>query len=83
MKEQSLSDYVAFYDLQPEEEEFEDALRAGLSQSPKSLPCKFFYDQRGSEIFDQICRLDEYYVTRTETALLTANAVEIASLIGG
>jgi len=82
MKEQSLSDHVAFYDLRPEEEEFEDALRAGLSQSPKSLPCKFFYDQRGSEIFDQICTLDEYYVTRTETALLTANAVEIASLIG-
>ncbi len=82
MKQQSFSDLVAFYDLRPEEEDFGDALRAGLSQSPKSLPCKFFYDQRGSELFDQICTLDEYYVTRTETALLTDNAAEIASHIG-
>lgn len=82
MTEQSLSDVIAFYDLRPEEEEFGDALRAGLSRSPKSLPCKFFYDQRGSRLFDQICTLDEYYVTRTETALLTGNAAEIASLMG-
>lgn len=82
MKEQSVSDHVAFYDFLPEEEEFGDALRAGLSRSPKTLPCKFFYDQRGSEMFDQICTLEEYYVTRTETALLTDNAAEIASLIG-
>lgn len=82
MSEQSLSDPIAFYDLRPEEEEFGDALRAGLSQSPRSLPCKFFYDQRGSRLFDQICTLDEYYVTRTETALLTAHAAEIAARIG-
>ena len=82
MIEQSSPDPVAFYDLRPEEEDFGDALRSGLSQSPKSLPCKYFYDQRGSAIFDQICTLDEYYVTRTETALLTDNAAEIASYMG-
>ena len=82
MIQQSLSEAVAFYDLRPENEDFGVALRAGLSRFPKSLPCKFFYDQRGSELFDQICLLDEYYVTRTETAILTANADEIASYIG-
>ncbi len=82
MTEQSFSDLVAFYDLRPENEDFGDALRSGLSRSPRSLPCKFFYDQRGSGLFDQICMLDEYYITRTETALLTDNAAEIASHIG-
>jgi L-histidine N-alpha-methyltransferase len=38
---------------------------AGLSGSPKRLPCKYFYDQRGSELFDRICTLEEYYPTRT------------------
>ena len=70
MSQPSLSETIAFYDLRPAEEGFGDALRAGLSRSPKSLPCKFFYDQRGSRLFDQICTLDEYYVTRTETALI-------------
>lgn len=82
MTAQNLSDPVAFYDLRPENENFADAMRAGLSRYPKSLPCKFFYDQRGSKLFDQICALDEYYVTRTETALLISNAAEIASHLG-
>lgn len=82
MTEQNLADLVAFYDLRPEDEDFGDALRAGLSKSPKMLPCKFFYDQNGSRLFDQICTLDEYYVTRTETAILTDKAAEIASHIG-
>jgi dimethylhistidine N-methyltransferase len=82
MTAKNLSGPVAFYDLRPENENFADALHAGLSRSPKSLPCKFFYDQRGSKLFDQICALDEYYVTRTETALLTSNAAEIASHLG-
>lgn len=82
MKHQSLTDPIAFYDLRPENENFGDALHIGLSKSPKSLPCKFFYDRRGSELFDQICALEEYYVTRTETALLTENAREMASHMG-
>lgn len=55
---------------------------AGLSAPRKSLPCKYFYDREGSALFDAICALDEYYPTRTETALLRARAAEIAGLAG-
>ncbi len=55
-------------------------VRAGLTAWPKSLPPKYFYDERGSELFDQITRLPEYYPTRAETAILTQRAAEIAQL---
>jgi L-histidine Nalpha-methyltransferase len=55
---------------------------AGLSGSPKRLPCKYFYDQRGSELFDRICTLEEYYPTRTEMRLLADHAADIAALVG-
>lgn len=51
----------------------------GLAQSPKSLPPKWFYDAVGSDLFDQITRLPEYYPTRAEAAILRARATEIAS----
>jgi L-histidine Nalpha-methyltransferase len=57
-------------------------VRAGLTGTPKSLPPKYFYDERGSELFDEITRLEEYYPTRTERAILTAHAKEIASISG-
>ena len=76
------SSLAAFHDFAPEEEDFGTALVDGLTGTPKSIPCKFFYDQRGSRLFDEICRLDEYYVTRTETALLDAKADEIAKFMG-
>jgi L-histidine N-alpha-methyltransferase len=53
-------------------------VRAGLTATPKSLPPKYFYDARGSQLFDEITRLPEYYPTRTETAILQARADEIA-----
>jgi L-histidine Nalpha-methyltransferase len=53
--------------------------RAGLSASPKSLPPKWFYDARGSELFEQITRLPEYYPTRAEREILHARAGEIAA----
>lgn len=60
-----------------------DALRAdalaGLTATPKSLPPRWFYDERGSELFDEITRLPEYYPTRAERAVLTARAAEIAA----
>jgi L-histidine N-alpha-methyltransferase len=59
-----------------------DAL-AGLTSAPKSLPPKYFYDQRGSELFDEITRLPEYYPTRTERGLLAAHAAEIAAVTRG
>jgi L-histidine N-alpha-methyltransferase len=55
---------------------------AGLSQQQKALPCKLFYDQRGSDLFDRICELDEYYPTRTEVAILDRRAPEIAHRLG-
>jgi L-histidine Nalpha-methyltransferase len=54
----------------------------GLSSSPKTLPAKYFYDDRGSHLFEAICDLPEYYLTRTEGQILAHCADEIASLIG-
>ncbi len=53
------------------------AVADGLLQSRKQLPCRFFYDQTGSEIFEEICALPEYYPTRTERAILERYADEI------
>ena len=55
---------------------------AGLSSDPRTLPCKYFYDERGAALFQQICELPEYYVTRTESDILDRNRAEIASQIG-
>jgi L-histidine N-alpha-methyltransferase len=55
-------------------------VRAGLTATPKTLPPKYFYDARGSELFDDITRLPEYYLTRAETAILERHAAEIARL---
>ena len=54
----------------------------GLRKPCKELPCKLFYDDQGSRLFEQICQLDEYYLTRTETAILDRHAGEIAALAG-
>jgi len=54
--------------------------RAGLSSTPKQLPPKWFYDARGSELFDEITRLPEYYLTRCEREILEARAAEIAAV---
>jgi len=59
-----------------------DDVRAGLRSTPKELPPKWFYDDRGSELFDEITRLPEYYPTRAERAILDARANEIAALTG-
>jgi L-histidine Nalpha-methyltransferase len=55
-------------------------VRAGLTATPKTLPPKYFYDARGSELFDEITRLPEYYLTRAETSILRRYAAEIAGL---
>lgn len=54
-------------------------VRAGLMQRPKSIPPKHFYDERGSELFDAICHTPEYYVTRTEQALLERIVDEVVA----
>src|SRR5436190_1638677 len=55
---------------------------AGLSSNPRALPCKYFYDERGAALFQKICELPEYYITRTEIDILDRHRAEIASQIG-
>ena len=55
-------------------------VRRGLTAMPKELPPKWFYDDRGSDLFDQITRLPEYYPTRAERTILEARASEVAAL---
>ena len=57
-------------------------VRAGLTSVPKELPPKWFYDERGCQLFDDITRLPEYYPTRCERSILEERAAEIASLTG-
>lgn len=72
----------SFDDLAPEPDDFLADVLTGLSQAQKKLPCKYIYDEKGSQLFDQICELPEYYPTRTETALLEAEGAEIAACVG-
>src|SRR6266540_4884209 len=60
---------------------FSDVI-AGLSSEPRTLPCKYFYDERGAALFQKICELPEYYITRTEIDILDRNRAEIASHLG-
>lgn len=64
------------------DDEFRDAVLSGLARHPKALEPKFFYDARGSQLFDAITGLEEYYPTRAETAALERHAAEIAAFVG-
>lgn len=72
----------ALHDIRPESENLRQEVLAGLRQTPKQLPCKLFYDERGSQLFNQICELEEYYPTRTEKAIMEDSIEEMANLIG-
>ncbi len=71
-----------FYDQSVPGEDVATEVKQSLARSPKSIAPKFFYDERGSELFTEITRLPEYYLTRVETGLLRRHADEIASLTG-
>lgn len=73
---------ITFTDREPRAEDFGAAVLWGLTQPQKRLPPKFFYDARGSSLFEAICETPEYYPTRTETALLKCYAAEIAATVG-
>jgi L-histidine Nalpha-methyltransferase len=62
--------------------DFADAVLTGLRAHPKSIPSRFFYDARGSELFERITELEEYYPTNAEIALLRDHAPEIAAIAG-
>ncbi|MCP5149794.1 MAG: L-histidine N(alpha)-methyltransferase [Ectothiorhodospiraceae bacterium] len=72
----------AFHDYGHAVDDLRELVVDGLSRRPKTLPSKLFYDQHGSALFDQICELPEYYVTRTEVGMLEQHADEIARCIG-
>lgn len=66
----------------PMTQAFLDDVLAGLSQTPKSLPPKWFYDDVGAKLFEDICDVPEYYLTRTERGILESSAAEIVAALG-
>ena len=73
---------IELLDLHPSTGDFRTEVLEGLSQSQKTLPPKYFYDDLGSRLFDQITELPEYYPTLTEFSIMRDNIAEIAGLIG-
>jgi len=71
-----------FHDLCPPPADFRSAVIEGFSGAPRRISPKFFYDARGSQLFDAITRLPEYYPTRTEIGLLREHGAAIAGLLG-
>jgi dimethylhistidine N-methyltransferase len=69
-------------DYAPEPADYRAALLEGLSGDDKSIPCKFLYDARGSELFEEICELDAYYPTRTELAIMQQYLRRMARWVG-
>jgi len=69
-------------DSAPELADDRATILGGLTAAQKRISPKYFYDQRGSELFDDICRLPEYYPTRTELKLMDAHLDEVAKLVG-
>ncbi|MEO6170976.1 MAG: L-histidine N(alpha)-methyltransferase [Lysobacter sp.] len=72
---------IVLSDLQPSADDITGDVLAGLSSAPKTLPSKYFYDERGSRLFEQITREPEYYLTRVELALLEASMADIAAAV--
>ena len=75
-------DRITVQDCYPHVEDFREETLDGLLGKRKSIAPKFFYDRRGSELFEKICELDEYYLTRAEISILEENAGQIADLVG-
>ena len=79
---ENLAKPVMANDLTSESEELLDEILPGLSAVQKSISPKYFYDERGSQLFDQICGLPEYYLTRTELKLMDLHLDQVAELVG-
>lgn len=82
MDDESIKDLDYFVDLEPKKQiEFYEAAVEGLSLPQKTISPKFFYDERGSKLFDKICETPEYYVTRTEVELLNNIQDDLLKLV--
>src|SRR6266478_5441109 len=73
---------VRYYSFLPRGGGLAEDVLAGLALPQKSIPPKYFYDEQGCRLFEAICELLEYYPTRTETAILRGNIVEITQFVG-
>jgi len=73
---------VSLHDLAPTQAASRDEVLRGLRSPQKELPCKLFYDEVGSDLFEQITQLDEYYPTRTEAGIMRQAGAEIAARLG-
>jgi len=73
---------VRFYSFLPRAERLREDVLSGLALPQKSIPPKYFYDEQGCRLYEAICELPEYYLTRTETAILRGNIADIAQFIG-
>ena len=76
-----IKNYV-LYDYHPPSDNFKEDVLEGLNSSPRSIPPKYFYDQQGSRLFDQITRLHDYYPTRCELEIFKTYAADILKHIG-
>ena len=76
------ADSFELLDMHPPHADLADEALRGLTSDQKTLPCKLFYDKRGSELFEAICELPEYYLTRTEISILRRYLDEIADVLG-
>jgi len=70
-----------FHDYHPNSASLMSEVLEGIAATPKALPPKLFYDYRGAQLFERICELPEYYLTRTEIAILERHAADIAELV--
>ncbi|MCK5124337.1 MAG: L-histidine N(alpha)-methyltransferase [Dehalococcoidia bacterium] len=73
---------TASYDFKPGLESFLAEVLIGLRKPQKELPSKYFYDERGSQLFERICELKEYYITGIEASIMRSHIKEIVELIG-
>jgi len=79
---QAASKKLSFYDLEPETTSLYDDVIEGLNKTSRAIPPKYFYDEQGSRLFDDICETAEYYPTRTEMRIIEENLEEISHCIG-
>ncbi|HEV7165194.1 MAG: L-histidine N(alpha)-methyltransferase [Gammaproteobacteria bacterium] len=73
---------VTLHDYHPRGDAMREEVLEGLRESQKTLPCKYFYDEQGSRLFDAICELPEYYLTRTELGIMETHVAEMAAALG-
>lgn len=82
VREETAAGSITLYDFEPTPDRICEDVATGLAATPKKLPPKYFYDDRGARLFERITELEAYYPTRTELSILNAHAPEMAEAIG-